>query len=133
MQVDLPVVRSSTIRSLFQRVLQLYPHLDEEPTEGCDPSADPAVDPSADPSVDPSVDGAAVAAALPESRVLSLAKGFSTGPPLSLKGALKLKWNDAAVVSQPDAALDKPPLVCGRVGCVAWLLFVDCVSVCIYL
>lgn len=45
---------------------------------------------------------------------IGIAKAFSTGPPLSLKNALKLKWTDD--VDQVDSAevlaqtIDKPPL-----------------------
>ena len=43
-------------------------------------------------------------------KLMSLAKGFGTGPPLTLKSALKLKWNDELVlkdiVANPDNPID---------------------------
>ena len=36
-------------------------------------------------------------ASIPELKHISIAKGYSTGPPLTLKASLKLKWDDPAV------------------------------------
>lgn len=42
---------------------------------------------------------------------MALARGYSTGPALSLKNSLKLKWNDPTVLKDAlTATLDRPPL-----------------------
>jgi hypothetical protein len=46
----------------------------------------------------------------PESRIIEIAKGYSTGPPLTVKSSLKLKWNDPSVLRSGDAPIDRPPL-----------------------
>jgi len=101
MPLDLPLKRSCTIGMLYKKILELFPHLNEQPPE--QPEAPPS------PEATEEAKGSA-GDALPESKVVAIAKGFSTGPPLSLKNALKLKWNEDKVLNSADAALDKPPL-----------------------
>lgn len=46
-----------------------------------------------------------------ESSLIEIAKGYTTGPALSLKSGLKLKWNDPAVIKDGlEALVDRPPL-----------------------
>jgi hypothetical protein len=44
-------------------------------------------------------------------RFISLARGYTSGPALTLKSSLKLKWNDPTVLKDAlTATLDRPPL-----------------------
>ena len=44
-------------------------------------------------------------------RYIALARGYSSGPALTLKNSLKLKWNDPTVLKDAlTATLDRPPL-----------------------
>ena len=82
--ISLP--RSCTVQELYRIFLEKYPELGEDA-----PPAEPD-------------------SAIPEARILSIAKGYSTGPPISVKSSLKLKWNEDAVLRDPTATIDKPPL-----------------------
>lgn len=44
-------------------------------------------------------------------RYFAFARGYSSGPTLTLKNSLKLKWNDPVVLKEAlTATLDRPPL-----------------------
>ena len=45
----------------------------------------------------------------PASRILAVAKAYNTGPPLSMKESLRLKWNDPTVVKDYTSPIDKLP------------------------
>jgi len=83
--IDLPLPRSSTIKDLYVKILQLLPHLQE------DVAAAPAAD-----TISPAADSSNV---VDESTYISIAKGYTTGPALTLKSASKLKWDDPAVIA----------------------------------
>lgn len=75
--VDLPITRTSTIKALYEKILALVPQLNEPL---------PADFVETNPSE-------------PEfQEVISIAKGFTSGPALTLKSAFKLKWDDPAVL-----------------------------------
>ena len=97
--IDLPFPRTSTVKALYSTLLAKFPQLNEEPPAGGQTSADEGSNVDA-------ADGSAPA----ESRVMAVAKGFTSGPALTLKGALKLKWNDPAVLRAGDVQIDRPPL-----------------------
>lgn len=83
---DMCIPRNFTVENLYDKISQTFPELAEAvpPTEGVDPATELAIE---------------------------IAKGFTTGPAVSLKTALKLKWNDPAVVIEGKASLvDRPPL-----------------------
>lgn len=84
--LGMSVPRACTVQELYKMFLEKYPTLGEDA-------------PPADPNVP-----------CPESRILSIAKGYSTGPALTVKSSLKLKWNDDAVLRDLTATIDKPPL-----------------------
>jgi hypothetical protein len=42
--------------------------------------------------------------------VLALAKGYTSGPALTLKATLKLKFNDVSVLRRANNQIDHPPL-----------------------
>jgi hypothetical protein len=84
--LGLSIPRTCTVQELYRMLLEKFPALGEDA---------PPPDPSA---------------ACPESRILSIAKGYSTGPALTVKSSLKLKWNDDAVLRDLTATIDKPPL-----------------------
>lgn len=97
---DLPMRRGSTVKQLYEAVLAKCPYLSEEA------SAD---------ELEAAAAGTDVTTLLPEAKTIGLAKGFTSGPPLGFKSALKLKFNDPTVCSLgPDGGeattLDTPPL-----------------------
>lgn len=99
--VDMPFNKATTVQQLYEALAIRYPALiedpdpalvgDDEPTEGGDASVP-------------------IDAALRElCQRFAVAKAPSTGPALMLKDALKLKWNDRAVVKDSSVAIEKPP------------------------
>ena len=97
--IGLTLQKTTTTRELYRTLLERFPTLSEEPAEVTDASdADKARD-------------AELKESFPESRVLSMAKALSTGAILSLKAALKLKWNEESVLKAPDVTIDKSPLL----------------------
>lgn len=44
------------------------------------------------------------------SRCIALAKGFTSGPPLTIKSSLKLKWNESSIIYNSNTLIDRPPL-----------------------
>jgi len=75
--IDLPITRTSSIRALYEKILALVPQLNEPlPAEYVE----------------------SVPSEPEYSETISIAKGFSTGPALTLKSAFKLKWDDPAVL-----------------------------------
>lgn len=119
--IDLPLPRSTTIATLYETLLAKFPQLNEEPpagavgTEVADPPA--AASASMVAGAGASGDGEGLEGgaggntpAPAQSRVMSLAKGFTTGPPLNLKTALKLRWNDPEILRNADVSIDRPPL-----------------------
>jgi hypothetical protein len=123
---DVPLPRQTTVDQLYAHVLAKLPHLNEEPpantssdgsggdldggSGGNNDSAGTATDDAANADAAADISSAAPTPANPPSRFMSIATGFRTGPPLTLKSALKLKWNDPAVLSRGDNAIDHPPL-----------------------
>jgi hypothetical protein len=93
--IGLSVPRSTTIEQLYKLFLEKFPRLNEEA---------PPIDPA---TVETHSE---VYANFPDSRVITCAKGLSTGPALSIKSALQLKWNDLSVLSDYKNAIDQPPL-----------------------
>lgn len=93
--VGLSISRHTTIRQLYQLFIEKFPRLNEPA---------PVFDPS-----QPEAQGD-TAVTFPECTVITCAKGLSTGPVLTIKSALQLKWNDASVLSEHATAIDQPPL-----------------------
>lgn len=82
---EISIPRSFTVQFLLDKILLTFPHLAE------------ALD--------------SVESDSPYKGLIDVAKAYTTGPPLSLKNALKLKWNDPAVVVEGlDRLVDRPPL-----------------------
>jgi hypothetical protein len=74
--IDLPITRSSTMKALYDKIASLVPQLNEPlPAEYLQEN--------------PAEVG---------TETLSLAKGFTSGPALTLKSAFKLKWDEPAVL-----------------------------------
>jgi hypothetical protein len=84
--LDLCVPRACTVQQLYTRIASEHAYL-------CEPVSEETGD-----------------LQIPEARSMELAKGFTTGPSVSLKNALKLKWNDPSVLAAPSAAVDASPL-----------------------
>lgn len=82
--IDLCIPRACTVQQLYAKILAEQASLAEKPEDSEGAASD----------------------SLPETALVDLAKGFTTGPPLSLKNALKLKWNDASFVSNPTSTVD---------------------------
>lgn len=101
--VDLPMSRADTVKSLYTKVLGLFPSLNEAvPLERGDSEKALEGSSKAEESYD---------LVVPESKVISIAKGYTSGPPLTLKSSLKLTWNDPAILKEGiNNCLDRPPL-----------------------
>ena len=102
----MPINRNITVIKLYETILGKYPYLGEGVAVDSSPPADVPPVPST---------GDSEGAVLPECmKVIGIAKGFATGPPLTLKSALKLKWNDDAIVkdiaANPKNTIDKMPI-----------------------
>jgi hypothetical protein len=80
--IDLPITRSASMRAFYDKILALVPMLNEPlpPDYLAENPSEVGTD------------------------TMSLAKGFTTGPALTLKAAFKLKWDEPAVI----AALNDP-------------------------
>jgi hypothetical protein len=91
--LSIPVPRTCTVRQLYRLILEKYHSIDEAP---------PPLDSGSESLAD-------VFAKFPDCRVISMAKAYNSGPPLTMKSSLKLKWNDEPVIRDPDNAVDKPP------------------------
>lgn len=68
--IDLPVPKKSSLSALAKVLLDMFPQMSRSVEAGLDTGK---------------INGSQPA-------LLSIAKGFSTGPPLTVKSALKLKW-----------------------------------------
>lgn len=116
--IDLPLPRSSTVQVLFETLLNRFPKLNEEVPDGAvaDPTALNAEDDMdnaathAEEGGEENADSVVPTAPPTQSKVMAVAKAFTSGPPLTLKSALKLKWNDPAVLRRADSQIDHPPL-----------------------
>jgi hypothetical protein len=129
--LDIPFQRTTTITQLYEKISEIFPNLMEEPplfisTETNLKDDDIAsIDENADlssnnklQSITEKKEGRNFISNLekrvsdypPQSRYISIAKAFSSGPPLTLKSALKLKWNDIGVLQQPNQTIDHPPM-----------------------
>jgi len=84
--------RGLTVQDLYKLLLEKYPSIGEEKSTP-DP-ADPLHEVYSD---------------FPECSIISVAKAYNSGPPLTMKSSLKLKWNDMSIVKEPTSAVDKPP------------------------
>lgn len=91
--LSITVPRSCTTRQFYRLVLDKYHSIDETP-----PPLDSASQALAD-----------VFEKFPECRIISIAKAYNSGPPLTMKSSLKLKWNDEPIIRDPDTAIDKSP------------------------
>jgi hypothetical protein len=110
---DVVLPRTSSIQSLFNTMMNKFPQLKEEPESYHDTvinsdEQQPTNPTESSPSQDDDHD--IITPPPPESKYISIAKGFTSGPPLTLKSALKLKWNDPAVLSHGQTSIDRPPL-----------------------
>ena len=98
--MDLTLPRSSTIQQLMETLAKRFPFLCEDAeallaASGADAEASTM-------AVDPGLQTLC--------RQIAVAKAYSSGPPLSLREIVKLKWNDSAMVLDGSIAIDKPPL-----------------------
>jgi hypothetical protein len=92
--IGMQVNKGCTVQDLFKLLLEKFPELNEvagDPDEA-------ALEMYGD-----------LHKEFPESRILAVAKAYNTGPPLSMKESLRLKWNDKAVVKDYTSAIDKLP------------------------
>jgi hypothetical protein len=108
--VDFPISRTATVRQLYRAILKQFPHLKEPPQVIAIPAA-----PASQSEYEEGVSSDAVATETDqeefvEKSLISIAKGFSTGPPLTLKSSVKLSWDPPALVTSPDAKIDHPSL-----------------------
>jgi len=88
--IDVPISRSSSIPILFKHImlaLQQLKIVNDNVGDGC-ARGDEEI---------PCGVSADLFTSIPELKHISIAKGYSTGPPLTLKASLKLKWDDPAV------------------------------------
>jgi hypothetical protein len=117
--VDLPVSRSATLRQLYQAILVAFPHLREVPTPSLVmPIAASTTLSTATTTTSPSITSQTTSEQNQEVReeslefieksLLSIAKGFSSGAPLTLQTSLKSAWDPLGMVSSPDLKIDHP-------------------------
>ena len=134
---DMPISRAATVRDLYQAILNLYPHL-REPYQSATASSDcpessifaPITtggsdgriystnnndsdidkDTDTDKGLNPLISSGEGETSFPEKDYLSIAEGFSTGPPLSFKSSLKLSWDPSVITTSPDLRIDHPSL-----------------------
>ena len=134
---DIPISRAATIKDLYRVILNLYPHLretyhnpiassDYPELSVCVPGttgasnvrvdststndSDVNIEKEKDNVPDPLILSGDGEISFPEKDYLSIAKGFSTGPPLSLKSSLKLSWDPSVITASPDLRIDHPSL-----------------------
>lgn len=115
--VDLPVSRSATLRQLYQALLVAFPHLREIPTPSLvKPMAVSTTLPTATPTPlitnqitsEQNLEVKDESVEFTEKSLLSIAKGFSSGAPLTLQTSLKSAWDPLGMVSSPDLKIDHP-------------------------
>eukprot|EP01038_Epipyxis_sp_PR26KG_P012144 gene12144-16261_t len=96
---DMPIIRTKSTIDLYNSILTLFPFLKEDIIVNNDDNDRKPT--NADEQTLESL-----------SKIISIAKGFSTGPPITLKSALKLKWNDESFLADDTNgnSLDRPPL-----------------------
>ena len=134
---DVPINRAATIKDLYRVILNLYPHLRETYHNPIPPSdypelsvyvpvttgasnirmdsassndSDVNIEKEKDNVPDPLILSGEGEISFPEKDYLSIAKGFSTGPQLSLKSSLKLSWDPSVITASPDLRIDHPSL-----------------------
>ena len=108
--VDIPVSRTATVRQLYRAILKQFPHLKEPPQVISTPIAPVSLT-----DIEEGVSPDAIMTETDqkdfiEKSLISIAKGFSTGPPLTLKSSVKLSWDPSALISSPDMKIDHPSL-----------------------
>jgi hypothetical protein len=108
--VDFPISRAATVRQLYRAILKQFPHLKEPPQVIPIPVAH-----TSQIDIEEEVSSGAVTIDTDqkdfiEKSLISIAKGFSTGPPLTLKSSVKLSWDPSALVTSPDTKIDHPSL-----------------------
>ena len=111
--VDLPLSRSTTVRQLYQSILRVFPHLRDG--EQSQHSIADSTDAAADSDTPECSSGEKEKETIsnddfPERHLLSVAKGFSSGPPLTIKSSLKATWDAPALISSPDNMIDHPSI-----------------------
>jgi hypothetical protein len=121
--VDLPVSRSATLRQLYQALLVAFPHLREVPTPSLSqlmavstklPTPIPTTTTTTTPSItnqitsEQNLEVKDESVEFIEKSLLSIAKGFSSGAPLTLQTSLKSAWDPLGMVSSPDLKIDHP-------------------------
>ncbi len=96
--ISVTVVRTTKIQELFAVLLGKFPSLAVEPQSRSDMTEEELKK------------NDFLIAFFSEARLLSVAKTLSTGANLSLKGALKLKWNDDQLVTSSSSPIGQMPL-----------------------
>ena len=96
--IDMPIAKTSTVQQLYQKLLQMFPFFQTattattatttiSPTEGSSNGSNSIHDKDDDTMSHVHPD------TFPESQLISVAKGYATGPTMTLKSSLKLTWN----------------------------------------
>lgn len=92
--LDIVINKNTTIIKLYEDILKKFPYLAEEVSmvENIDNNENIPIC----------------------MKLIAIAKGYATGPPLTLKTALKLKWNDELIIkdilTNPTNTIDKNPM-----------------------
>lgn len=86
--------RNCTVRQLYRTILEKFHSIDE--------SAPPLDSNTSESLID-------IYNKFPDSRIISIAKAYNSGPPLTMKSSLKLKWNDETILRESNSTIDKPP------------------------
>ena len=99
--IDLPIARTSTVQQLYQKLLEMLPFFQMAAageavaaTAGATSTAETS---DGNSSINNNNDDDAVSRAhshpFPESQFISVAKGYATGPAMTIKTSLKLPWD----------------------------------------
>lgn len=112
--VDIPVSRTATVRQLYGAILKHFPHLKELPQAiSMPPASAPQTQSGIEEGVTATPDAVTTEADqkdFVEKSLISLAKGFSSGPPITLKSSVKLSWDPSVLVASPDTKIDHQSL-----------------------
>ena len=110
---DLPISRSATVRDLYAQILKLYPHLRDSTVRHSNIVSSVVAEKAEEGEVSSGNSESTAKKSTGDffdRDVLSIAKGFTTGPPLTLKSSMKLSWDPAIIVNSPDLQIDHPSL-----------------------
>ena len=92
--IDVPIARSSTVQQLYQKLLEMFPFFQmSTATTTITPPAESSNGSDTTNNKDDDAVSHIHPLPFPESQLISVAKGYATGPARTIKSSLKLPWN----------------------------------------